>query len=172
MVPFLLSIPNTTWKDRNGCWKKLCSVSQVQIRGSRDCGPSCGLIVQTCGTVGGTNPPLPLHLHIQGYMKQKYIELGGNSSSQCTLHVPVVETDPQYLWSETRSPFESEYNNCGAFGQQTHNAPSHSQSQNKSKVRRPKTGKKLLNSQKIEYLATNLMLQNIQRDRSSVSSFL
>ena len=66
LVAFLLSIPNITWKDRNGCWKKLCSVSQVQIRGSRDCGPSCGLIVQTCGTVGGTNPPLPLRLHCQG----------------------------------------------------------------------------------------------------------
>ena len=27
------------WKERNRWWKKLCSLSQVQIRGSRDCGP-------------------------------------------------------------------------------------------------------------------------------------
>ena len=81
-------------------------------------------------------------------MKQKDIELGGNSASQRTLHVPVVETDPQYLWSETRSAFLSEYDNCGASGQQTHNAPSHSQSQNKSKVKRPKTGKNYYKAKK------------------------
>ena len=101
-------------------------------------------------------------------MKQKDIELGGNSASQCTLHVPVVETDPQYLWSETRSPFESEYDNCGSSDQQTHNAPSHSQSQNKSKdQKQAKTIVKPKNR-----ISCNLMLQNIQRDRSSVLSFL
>ena len=36
--------------DRNRWWKKLCSFSGVQIRGSRD-RPSRGLIVETCGTV-------------------------------------------------------------------------------------------------------------------------
>ena len=68
----------------------------------------------------------------------------GHNTKSCTIS-QAVRNHNTFRVKLTNRPFESQYDNCGAPGQQTHNALSH-QSQNNLTAERPKTAKTIQQS--------------------------